>query len=88
MKKIIKPNLSLLKKSNGIIICLIKPQFESKKQDIKKGGIVKDVDVHTKVCQNIKDWFLSECKMSVIGIIPSPIKGSKGNTEFLIYAKN
>ena len=38
--------------------------------------------------EEIKNWFISECKLNVLGIVESPIKGAKGNVEFLIVAKN
>ena len=87
MKKVIKPSLPFLDKKNGIIIGLIKPQFELQKNEIPKSGIIKDNKIHEKICNNFKEWFTLECKMKVLGIIPSPITGSKGNHEFLIYAK-
>ena len=86
MKKVLKPSLFLLSKS-GIIVGLIKPQFESEKNEIKKGGVIKDHKIHDRICKDFEEWFKSECKMDVLGIIPSPIKGPKGNIEFLIYAR-
>ena len=87
MKKVIEPSLIFLEKKSGIILALIKPQFESEKKNIKKGGIITDYKIHEKICNDYKKWFSTECKMKVLGIIPSPIKGSAGNIEFLICAK-
>ena len=86
MKKVIEPSLKFLD-NKGIIIALIKPQFESKKSEIKKGGIVSDVKIHKRICNYYYDWFTKYCEMEVSGITPSPIKGSKGNNEFLICAR-
>ncbi len=86
MKKVIEPSIKLLKDS-GIIIGLIKPQFESEKKDLSKRGIIKDPEIHMKICSDYRDWFERKCKLSVIDIIPSPIKGQMGNIEFLIFAK-
>ena len=85
LKKVILPNLGLLKK-NSIIIVLIKPQFESKKNETKK-GIVKDIEIHNRICEEIKTWFEYECNCEVLNIIESPIKGPKGNIEFLLTAR-
>ena len=85
MKKVIKPCLQFLNKKKGKIIGLIKPQFESSKKQIQKGGVILDENIHKKICKEYEEWFTSECQMSVKGIIPSPIKGPKGNIEFLIY---
>ena len=87
MKKVIGPSLIFLEKKSGIILALIKPQFESEKKNIKKGGVITDYKIHEKICNDYKKWFSLECKMKVLGIIPSPIKGSEGNIEFLICAK-
>ena len=86
MKKVIEPSLNFLD-NKGIVIALIKPQFEAKRTDVGKGGIIKDIQIHKKICREYHDWFTKYCKMEVLGITPSPIKGSKGNKEFLICAK-
>ena len=87
MKKVIKPSMIFLEKKSGIILALIKPQFELEKKNIKKSGIINNYKIHEKICNDYKEWFSLECKMKVLGIIPSPIKGSAGNIEFLICAK-
>lgn len=85
LKKVIAPNLKFLN-DESIVIALIKPQFEAKKFELKK-GIVKDSKVHERICCEIKEWFEIECNCYVDGIIESPIKGPKGNIEFLLVAK-
>lgn len=87
MKKVIEPSLPFLEKNLGVVIALIKPQFESKKNEIKKGGLIIDQKIHKRICNDFINWFSLKCKMNVIGVIDSPIKGSKGNVEFLICAK-
>ena len=86
LKKVVEPSLIFLKK-NGLVIALIKPQFESEKKEIKKGGIIADKNIHQRICNDFINWFSKKCKMRVLGIEQSPIKGSKGNIEFLICAK-
>ncbi len=83
LKKVIYPNLKLLAK-NAEIIALIKPQFETEKKNLRK-GVVTDVSIHNQICEDIKSWFINICKVNVIGITQSPVKGPKGNIEFLIY---
>ena len=87
MKKVIEPCLQFLEKENGIVIGLIKPQFEASKNEVQRGGVILDSEIHARICEDFSEWFLSKCKMKVQGIIPSPIRGPKGNIEFLIYAK-
>ena len=86
LKKVIEPNLHLLK-NDSIIIALIKPQFESKKNETKK-GVVKDNSIHERVCNEIIEWFKNKCGCKILSIIESPIKGPKGNIEFLITEIN
>jgi len=85
LKKVIEPNLHLLK-NESVIIALIKPQFESKKNETKK-GVVKDFIIHQRICNEISEWFNSIGRSKVLNINESPIKGPKGNTEFLITVK-
>ena len=72
-------------KPNAKLIALIKPQFQAKRKEIRKGGIVRDSEVHTRVCHEVKAW-LTSTGWSVLGITKSPITGKKGNSEFLIAA--
>jgi 23S rRNA (cytidine1920-2'-O)/16S rRNA (cytidine1409-2'-O)-methyltransferase len=86
MIKVIEPCLKFLT-NNGQIIALIKPQFEAKKKEIKK-GVVLDKNVHLRICDEYKKWFEENCLMKVIGLVESPIQGPKGNKEFLICCEN
>ena len=85
LKKVIEPNLHLLK-DESVIIALIKPQFESKKNETKK-GVVKDFIIHQRICNEISEWFENIGRSKVLSIDESPLKGPKGNTEFLITVK-
>ena len=85
LKKVIEPNLHLLK-DGSTIIALIKPQFESKKNETKK-GVVKDFIIHQRICNEINEWFENIGHSKVLSIKESPIKGPKGNIEFLITVK-
>lgn len=79
----VMPAIVKLIKPTGKIISLIKPQFEAERSDIRRGGVVKDEEVHKKVVDKIKNGMLEfgfECR----GIIESPIVGAtSGNKEFL-----
>ena len=56
------------------------------RNEIKKGGIVNDPVVHQRICNGIASWFKEDCDLTTLGIVESPIKGPKGNIEFLIAA--
>jgi len=73
-------------KPDGRLIALIKPQFEAARDEIGKGGVVRDAAVHERVCAAAADWLRSR-GWRVIGIETSPITGPEGNVEFLIAAE-
>ncbi len=81
------PKILHLAESNTKLIALIKPQFEVGKQNIEKGGVVKDIKHHKDVCEKIHFWLESTMKWKVDGITESPILGPAGNKEFLISAR-
>jgi 23S rRNA (cytidine1920-2'-O)/16S rRNA (cytidine1409-2'-O)-methyltransferase len=69
------------------LIALIKPQFEVGPAEVGKGGIVRDPDLHHRVCARIAAWLGRQPGWSVIGVTDSPITGADGNREFLIAAR-
>ncbi|MCX7990666.1 MAG: TlyA family RNA methyltransferase [Proteobacteria bacterium] len=83
---IIPKALEFLKK-NGEIVALIKPQFELTPKEVGKGGVVRDEKLREKAVDKIKN-FSQSLGLTIIGIIPSPVSGQKGNKEFLLYAVN
>lgn len=83
LKKVL-PKVKELLKPNGLILGLIKPQFEVDKSDMEKKGIIKDPAKHNKVIEEI-ETFAEKSGFIPKGICDSPIKGTKGNKEFWIY---
>jgi 23S rRNA (cytidine1920-2'-O)/16S rRNA (cytidine1409-2'-O)-methyltransferase len=83
LTKVLFPVSSLLT-PQAEIIALVKPQFEVGKGEVGKGGIVKSAEKHQKVIREIRKYAES-IGVLVKGVIESPIKGAKGNTEFLMY---
>ena len=75
--------LEFLKKG-GILLGLIKPQFEVGKEEVGKGGVVKDPALHQKVIERITA-FSKGLGLSVLGVVESPLRGPKGNKEFFIH---
>lgn len=84
--KLVIPKVLEFLKTEGEIIALIKPQFEVGRREVDKGGIVKDQEKRQKAVEEIKKFFES-LNLKVRGVTESPIKGHKGNIEYLIYAK-
>lgn len=68
------------------LAALIKPQFEAGREQVGKGGIVRDALVHEAVCEKIAAWLAAQPGWQVLGLTPSPISGADGNVEFLIAA--
>ena len=69
----------------GRLVALVKPQFEAERSEIGKSGVVRDAQVHDRVCAAAADWLVSR-GWRVEGITPSPITGPEGNVEFLLAA--
>ena len=77
------PATAALLKPGGLIIALIKPQFEVGKGEVGKGGIVRDPAAHEKVIEDVRQTAL-KLGLTVSGLCESPITGADGNREFLI----
>lgn len=73
-------------KPAGTLIILIKPQFESERHEVGKGGIVRDPVVHEKVIARVSQA-LVERGCTILGVTESPILGATGNKEFLIAVR-
>jgi 23S rRNA (cytidine1920-2'-O)/16S rRNA (cytidine1409-2'-O)-methyltransferase len=67
------------------LMALVKPQFEAGREEVGKGGVVRDPAVHERVCTEAADWIRGQ-GWQVVGITPSPITGPEGNVEFLLAA--
>ncbi|WP_442679099.1 TlyA family RNA methyltransferase [Sphingomonas sp. ASY06-1R] len=67
------------------LVALIKPQFEAGREEVGKGGVVRDPAVHARVCEEVRAWIEGEGWV-VAGIERSPITGPEGNVEFLLAA--
>ena len=85
LSKVLEAPLKLAK-AGAKLVALIKPQFEAGREEVGKGGVVRDPAVHEKVCAEVKAWVESQ-GWTVLGIVPSPITGPEGNIEFLLGAQ-
>jgi len=66
------------------IIVLFKPQFEAKRKEVPKGGVIKDPQVHARVLGRFIVW-ATEHDLRLRGLVASPILGAEGNKEFLVF---
>jgi len=74
-----------LARPGAILVALVKPQFEAGRDEVGKGGVVRDEAVRQRVCDEAADWVRSK-GWKVHGVERSPITGPEGNVEFLLGA--
>jgi 23S rRNA (cytidine1920-2'-O)/16S rRNA (cytidine1409-2'-O)-methyltransferase len=77
------PSVLLLLRPGGRIVALVKPQFQAKRSEVGKGGVVKDTQTHAKVLGRVVTWG-AEHGLRFGGLTTSPILGRDGNREFFI----
>lgn len=82
--KIVIPAINPFLKPAGHILALVKPQFEVGREQVGKGGVVRDENLHEAVIAELKSYF-EEFGLVFQAVTPSPILGPKGNREFLMY---
>jgi 23S rRNA (cytidine1920-2'-O)/16S rRNA (cytidine1409-2'-O)-methyltransferase len=68
------------------LVALIKPQFETGRAAVGRGGIVRDPAARNRAVSLVRDWVAAQPGWQVAGVIPSPIAGGSGNEEFLLGA--
>jgi 23S rRNA (cytidine1920-2'-O)/16S rRNA (cytidine1409-2'-O)-methyltransferase len=78
------PVVAELLKDNAIVLVLIKPQFEAKREEVGRGGIIKDPQLHARVLGRFIKWVVRH-NLRLRGLTASPILGSSGNREFFLH---
>ena len=71
---------------SGELVCLVKPQFEARREAVEKGGIVRDEKHYQEAIRDLVGA-MRQSGLFICGIAESPIQGAKGNREFFIYAR-
>src|SRR5205085_1773002 len=85
---LILPRAFELLSPDGVIVCLIKPQFEVGRGEVGKGGIVREPELHRRAMEKIERFVCDVLKKEWAGVIESPILGMEGNREFLACLRN
>jgi 23S rRNA (cytidine1920-2'-O)/16S rRNA (cytidine1409-2'-O)-methyltransferase len=85
LAKVLEAPLKLAK-PGAKLVALVKPQFEAGREEVGKGGVVRDPAVHERVCAAAAEWVEGQ-GWTVLGITQSPITGPEGNVEFLLGAQ-
>jgi 23S rRNA (cytidine1920-2'-O)/16S rRNA (cytidine1409-2'-O)-methyltransferase len=74
-----------IKALGGEVVALIKPQFEAGRAEVSRGdGVIQDLEIHRRVLREIVEFARGQ-EFAVLGLIRSPLKGPKGNVEFLVH---
>jgi len=81
------PSAFAILKEGGAVISLIKPQFELSREEVGKGGIVREPELHEKAVDKIRTFITEKLGRDWAGLITSPITGTDGNVEFLAWMK-
>jgi len=80
------PNVLPHLKPPGDMVVLFKPQFEANKEDVGKGGVIKDPAIHARTIGNFIVW-INANNLKLLNLAASPILGAEGNKEFLIHLR-
>jgi 23S rRNA (cytidine1920-2'-O)/16S rRNA (cytidine1409-2'-O)-methyltransferase len=83
--KLLIPTIVHWMSRDAHLVALIKPQFEAAAAEVEPGGVVRSPKVQARVVSNVVAW-ADEQGLGVKGTIESPVKGPKGNREFLLWA--
>ncbi len=81
------PSVAEIVEEDGFIILLLKPQFEAKRREVAKGGVIRDQLLHARVLARFISWATLH-GFRLKGLVSSPILGASGNREFFILLKN
>ncbi len=77
------PSVADILKDRGQIVILIKPQFEALRQEVGRGGVISDPEIHARVLGRFLHWAVNR-SFRLGGLVASPITGASGNREFLV----
>lgn len=82
------PAITKIVKPEGELITLVKPQFEAGREQVQRGGVVKDPQIHEAVLRELAQYVQTGLGVSVVNATHSPITGPAGNIEFLVHLIN
>ena len=81
------PSIAEHVQDGGPIIVLVKPQFEARREEVGRGGVIKDPLVHARVLGRVITWVV-QAGFRLRNLTTSPIRGDAGNREFFLLLEN
>ncbi len=85
--RLIIPPLTEIVEPRGEIIALVKPQFEVGRENVKRGGVVRDPEAHVTVLREIHAFVTDKTPWRVVGVTHSPLRGPAGNIEYFLHLR-
>jgi len=82
LEKVLPPVVGVLR-SGARIVALVKPQFQSRREEVRRGGVVRDPQVHAAVLGRLMAWCVGR-GLRLLGLTTSPLLGPAGNKEFFL----
>ena len=83
--RLILPPMAAVLAPGGGIVTLVKPQFEAGREQVGRGGIVRDEAVRAQVVEDVRAFGAGELGLEWVGVCESPIRGATGNVEYTAY---
>ena len=83
--QLVLPAIARVVVPHSPVVALVKPQFEAGREEVGKGGVVRDPAIRARVCDAVVAW-LTDSGWTVAGVVESPITGPEGNVEYLVAA--
>ncbi len=69
------------------LVLLIKPQFEARRDEVARGGVVRDPETRKRTVDKVRDFGVGELDLEFVGVEESPLRGPAGNIEYLAHCK-
>ncbi len=73
--------------TNGYAVALVKPQFEARRGEVGRGGVIRDDALRDEILGRVQGWLAARDDVELLDTIPSPITGDAGNREFLVLLR-
>ncbi len=84
--RLVLPSVLPRLREGGLLVALVKPQFEVGRERVGKGGVVRDAQARAEAIDGIRAW-VEEAGLAVLGVMDSPVPGPAGNVEALLAAR-